>query len=119
MDSVPSTSLSDRNAEACKPPFPLYLSLMARLSTLALVLCFLAITHASSAEARKLLSTEKITVSSQEDTLALRVHPEGSTPPSAPSGEGHELVINERLFVLHLAHLDRVLQSVPSPGVGH
>ncbi|KAE8703322.1 Detected protein of unknown function [Hibiscus syriacus] len=27
--------------------------------------------------------------------------------------------INERLFALHLAKIDRILQSVPSPGAGH
>ncbi|GKB75168.1 hypothetical protein Tco_0936580 [Tanacetum coccineum] len=31
----------------------------------------------------------------------------------------HTSHLSERLFVLHLARIDRILQSVPSPGAGH
>ncbi|KAA8524009.1 hypothetical protein F0562_010560 [Nyssa sinensis] len=68
----------------------------------------------------KLLSMEKIKKApSLEDSLILSALPKGVTPPSSPSGKGHEMAINEKLFTLHLAHIDRILQSFPSPGIGN
>ncbi|KAF7146812.1 hypothetical protein RHSIM_Rhsim04G0027000 [Rhododendron simsii] len=71
-----------------------------------------------TAEARVLLSKEK-EVPSMEDNLILSALPKGTTPRSSPSYKGHAMAINERLYVLPIPHADRVLQAVPSPGVGH
>ncbi|KAA8526749.1 hypothetical protein F0562_009022 [Nyssa sinensis] len=68
----------------------------------------------SAKEARKLMSMEKGKVPSLEDNLVLSALPKGTTPPS-PNAKG----LNGRLFTLHLGHIDRLLQSVPSPGIGH
>lgn len=45
--------------------------------------------------------------------------PKGKVPASTPSKKGHSLPIDEKLIARHLAAVDRVLRSVPSPGVGH
>lgn len=85
---------------------------MARLSMLLppvfvlLIICY----YAPSLEARKILK--------MEDNLVLL--PKGTTaPPSSPSAEDLQRVTNQSLFSLHLAKIDRILQSVPSPGAGH
>ncbi|OVA16140.1 hypothetical protein BVC80_8927g22 [Macleaya cordata] len=67
--------------------------------------------------------------SSLRDSLVLNALPKGSVPPSAPSKKGHAMInINEKLFRTFAttytttpspAHIDRILRSVPSPGVGH
>ncbi|MBA0641291.1 hypothetical protein Goklo_025855 [Gossypium klotzschianum] len=41
------------------------------------------------------------------------------TPAVSFRNKDHEMVDEERLFALHLAKIDRILQSVPSPGAGH
>ncbi|KAK9085769.1 hypothetical protein Sjap_026180 [Stephania japonica] len=78
----------------------------------------------STTEARKLLRSieEKkvmLTVPALEDSLVLSALPKGTSPPSAPSKKGHSVVIDEKLFAMHFASIDRILRSVPSPGVGH
>ena len=84
---------------------------MARLSMLLPVFVLLIICYyAPSLEARKRLK--------MEDNLVLL--PKGTTaPPSSPSAEDLERVTNQSLFTLHLAKIDWILQSVPSPGAGH
>ncbi|CAO2823496.1 unnamed protein product [Amaranthus hypochondriacus] len=59
-------------------------------------------------------------------SLVLSALPKGTTKrPSTPS-KGHSSATpttttlgDEKLFARHLAALDRILWSVPSPGVGH
>ncbi|KAK9088705.1 hypothetical protein Scep_027787 [Stephania cephalantha] len=76
-----------------------------------------------STEARKLLRSigenKVMTVPALEDSLVLSALPKSTTPPSAPSKKGHLVIIDEKLFAMHLATIDRILRSVPSPGVGH
>ncbi|KAJ8761948.1 hypothetical protein K2173_006550 [Erythroxylum novogranatense] len=36
-----------------------------------------------------------------------------------PSNKGRATLGNEKLFRIHLGRIDRILQSVPSPGAGH
>ncbi|KAM7492515.1 hypothetical protein LguiA_035436 [Lonicera macranthoides] len=84
---------------------------MGRLLS-ALVFLFVLICYVPSLEARKVLSIEKGKVSS----LVPSSHLKGTT---IPTGKAHAMAINERLFTLHLAKMDRILQSVPSPGAGH
>ncbi|KAK8575116.1 hypothetical protein V6N13_033653 [Hibiscus sabdariffa] len=39
---------------------------------------------------------------------------------SAPTKKGHSTTLDDqKLFARHLARIDRILQSVPSPGGGH
>lgn len=57
-------------------------------------------------DARRLLNRE------DNDDLVHGTILEGSVSTTTPQ-------LSERLFVLHLASLDRILRSVPSPGVGH
>ncbi|KAF8391206.1 hypothetical protein HHK36_023508 [Tetracentron sinense] len=76
---------------------------------------------AAQENARKLLSTEKkkMKIPSLEESLVLSALPKATIPPSSPSKKGHVMLVNEKLFILHLAGTDRILRSVPSPGVGH
>lgn len=90
---------------------------------------------ASSMEARKLLRVqemEKKMVPSEEKaeaetataaavdvSLYLNALPKGKVPASTPSDKGHEQIIDEKLIARHLVAVDRILRSVPSPGVGH
>lgn len=97
---------------------------MARLSTLAfafLVLVFFS--YVGSSEGRKFLVKREIMnkerVLSSEGSLYLSALPKGGVPSSTPSKKGHAEVVNEKLIARHLITMDRNLQSVPSPGVGH
>ncbi|XP_068655779.1 precursor of CEP14-like [Aristolochia californica] len=92
---------------------------MASCKLLALILilvcCFAPCLHA-----RKLLS-EEITknVPSLDAGLFLSVLPKGNVPPSAPSKKGHAVIDEQKLLTMHFAKIDRILKSVPSPGMGH
>ncbi|KAL7211586.1 hypothetical protein ACSBR2_014443 [Camellia fascicularis] len=55
----------------------------------------------------------------KRDSLYQNALPKGTTPPSSPSKRGHADMVDEKLFGRHLAAIDRILSSVPSPGVGH
>ncbi|KAL5989794.1 hypothetical protein ACLOJK_010688 [Asimina triloba] len=57
--------------------------------------------------------------SSLDAGLFLSALPKGGVPPSSPSNKGHAVVVDEKLFTMHLTKMDRILTSVPSPGVGH
>ncbi|KAL5707395.1 hypothetical protein ACHQM5_018299 [Ranunculus cassubicifolius] len=106
---------------------------MARLCLTFITLCLLlTLSSLPSSDARKLLNMEKLkhqqfTVSSSpspsspsaNDALFTASLAKGKVPPSAPSKRGNSMIVNERLFTVHLATLDRILRSVPSPGVGH
>ncbi|KAI3411525.1 uncharacterized protein J3R85_017897 [Psidium guajava] len=101
---------------------------MDRSSTIALV--FIVMVFASSMscfEGRMLL--ERTSSLHHDDTkrsplsspgLYLSALPKGTIPTSTPSKKGHAEVVDKKLIARHLGSLDRVLmQSVPSPGVGH
>ncbi|XP_010242152.1 PREDICTED: uncharacterized protein LOC104586566 [Nelumbo nucifera] len=95
---------------------------MARSVTASLVL-FLVLfaSFAPFLEARKLLKMEskKKVPAALRDSLVLSALPKGAVPPSAPSDKGHSVIVDQKLFSMHLPKADRSLQSVPSPGVGH
>ncbi|XWS27381.1 hypothetical protein CRYUN_Cryun26dG0110200 [Craigia yunnanensis] len=94
---------------------------MTRLSLVLLIVLFALIFQPKSFEARKLLNNlEKKEVPSFKDNFV------GNTLPKEPTriipasdDKGHAMANNERLFAIHLAKVDRVLQSTPSPGAGH
>ncbi|KAI3466762.1 hypothetical protein Pfo_023425 [Paulownia fortunei] len=74
----------------------------------------------SSTHGRKLLVNEQHNeVPSLEESLYLAALPKGNVPASTPSKKGHFVTNDEKLIARHLAAVDRILRSVPSPGVGH
>lgn len=93
---------------------------MARLSTMLIIFLVIIATFMSALEGRTLLSTvDKKMVPSLQGSLVVSALPKGTVTPSSPSKKGHATVINEQLFARHLALIDRILRSVPSPGAGH
>lgn len=83
---------------------------MARLTIFTLLLIVMVCCAcAPSLDARKLLNEKNESV--MEGNVRQSALVEGPTPPSTG--------LSEKLFALHLAHLDRILHSVPSPGAGH
>ncbi|KAI4371001.1 hypothetical protein MLD38_019282 [Melastoma candidum] len=87
-----------------------------------LLILIVSASLATCVQGRKVLETsrEETSVSSSVDPrLFLDALPKGRIPVSSPSRKGYEATINEELIARHLASLDRILRSVPSPGVGH
>ncbi|KAB1200437.1 hypothetical protein CJ030_MR0G007237 [Morella rubra] len=95
---------------------------MARLSSVLLIFLAVFAAFASSSEGRKLLDekqTEKRSFPSLGASLFLSTLPKGNVPSSTPSKKGHAAVVDEKLIARHLISIDRILRSVPSPGIGH
>ncbi|KAE8689465.1 hypothetical protein F3Y22_tig00110937pilonHSYRG00068 [Hibiscus syriacus] len=99
---------------------------MARFTSLLLIfMVTLAGSFMPQMESRKLLlntGESNENVPSLFASLVLNALPKGTTLPaaSAPSKKGLSTTLNNKnLFVRNLASLDRILQSVPSPGGGH
>lgn len=98
---------------------------MDRFGSFVIISFVLFASFLPSLEARKLLNSEKIDnnkkkVSSLFEKLVLSALPKGNVRASSPSEKTHHATLdNEKLFARHLAGIDRILQSVPSPGIGH
>ncbi|EOY27935.1 hypothetical protein QQP08_020518 [Theobroma cacao] len=94
---------------------------MARFSYLVLIFLVISASFVPQMESRKLLNRgdSNKNVPSLFASLVLSALPKGTVPASAPSKKGHATLDNEKLFARHLAGIDRILQSVPSPGAGH
>lgn len=93
---------------------------MTRSSIVLLIFLFSFICHEpASTEARKLLSIQKKEVLSFDNNFVLSVDHRKPTAAVPFSNKGHEMVDEERFYTLHLAKIDRILESVPSPGAGH
>lgn len=96
---------------------------MARKSLmifLVVLIIFSANDLASYVNGRKvMLNMKDRIVPSLEETLYLESLPKGKVPASTPSKKNHDVTFDEKLVARHLAALDRILRSVPSPGVGH
>ncbi|KAJ6364352.1 hypothetical protein OIU76_029325 [Salix suchowensis] len=103
---------------------------MARFEALALIFLVSFTTIVSNIEGRNLsmrTGTPHDSNSKKEGTggansfasLFLSALPKGTVPSSSPSKKGHATLDNEQLFARHLASIDRILRSVPSPGAGH
>ncbi|XP_074270348.1 precursor of CEP14-like [Silene latifolia] len=82
----------------------------------------------SISHARKLLliNESKATNKQIRASLILATLPKGKTVNSSSPSKGHASTTttattlpDKELFMRHLAAIDRVLWSVPSPGVGH
>ncbi|KAJ4847816.1 hypothetical protein Tsubulata_011767 [Turnera subulata] len=94
---------------------------MARLSGItALVFIVLLICHTQSFEGRKLMMEKKEGLSSLKGiNIVVGDAQKVRNPTSSPRQEDNEIPTYERLIASHLAKIDRILQSVPSPGAGH
>ncbi|EEF40110.1 conserved hypothetical protein [Ricinus communis] len=100
---------------------------MARSIALALIFLLAFTTFVSNIQGRKLLmmtsdaegTSSTSTVPSMFASLVFSALPKSTVRSSSPSRKGHATLDNEELFRRHLASIDRILQSVPSPGVGH
>ncbi|OMO92555.1 hypothetical protein COLO4_17491 [Corchorus olitorius] len=92
---------------------------MARLTLALLVILFALSYQVPSMESRKLFNADqKKEVFSLKDNL---VATDVSKKPAvdSPVDEDHMMAKNEKLIADHLAKIDRMLQSQPSPGAGH
>ena len=76
---------------------------MARVSAVAVIFILVLMSNAPSFEARKMLTNHL------------------NSPPSYSGDAGHENGMSnyEKFIATHLARIDRILQSTPSPGAGH
>ncbi|XP_021288449.1 precursor of CEP14 [Herrania umbratica] len=92
---------------------------MNRLTLALLILLLALIFQVPSTQSRMLFNAEKKEVFSPKDNLVPVVLPNKPTAPPSPTEKDHIMAKDERLFALHLAKIDRILQSVPSPGRGH
>ncbi|KAG5517073.1 hypothetical protein RHGRI_037727 [Rhododendron griersonianum] len=97
---------------------------MARSSTVLFIAFVIFASFTSSSHGRKLQTEpenhKRVAPSSKYAHLYLSVLPKGKlTPSSAPSKKGHAMIVAEKHAARHLAVVDRILRSVPSPGVGH
>ncbi|KAB2095585.1 hypothetical protein ERO13_A01G050000v2 [Gossypium hirsutum] len=95
---------------------------MARLTLVLVIVIVVLAFHPTCFEARKLLNSfEKQQVPSFKGNfvgITLAKEPAKMLP--ASDDKGHAMANNERLFAIHLAKIDRILQtSPPSPGNGH
>ncbi|KAK8706318.1 hypothetical protein V6N13_049888 [Hibiscus sabdariffa] len=87
---------------------------MARLSLSLIIVLFVSIYQVPSIQSRKLLNAEK------EATVIFQMDNSVPSIPEKPLADKDQMMANnERLFAVHLARLDRILQSVPSPGGGN
>ncbi|KAL1212832.1 Precursor of CEP14 [Cardamine amara subsp. amara] len=97
---------------------------------LFIVIAVIISVSASPVSSRKLLEMKKqenLTVREEEKshvphvtkTSTLTALPKGKIPTSTPSKKGHAAVFTVNLRSRHLSTVDRFLQAVPSPGVGH
>ncbi|KAI4371783.1 hypothetical protein MLD38_010092 [Melastoma candidum] len=96
--------------------------------TFLVVLIIIASSAVARVDARKMLETRTMDLNRGRNALVslpfrpslfLSTLPNGSIWVSSPSRKGHVAAINKELIARDLASLDRVLRSVPSPGVGH
>ncbi|GLU13839.1 hypothetical protein SLE2022_304490 [Rubroshorea leprosula] len=96
---------------------------MPRSCAFLLILLVFVVSFVTPMEGRKVLISKKEMSEMQVPhlywSLVLSALPKGTVPYPAPSKNGHATLDNEKLFVRHLASIDRILWSVPSPGAGH
>ncbi|KAE8703321.1 hypothetical protein F3Y22_tig00110472pilonHSYRG00328 [Hibiscus syriacus] len=94
---------------------------MARFSLVLLIVIVALIFHPTCFEARKLLNIELEHAPSFKGNFAgIKLSKEpAKILPASDDDKGHAMVSNERPFAFHVAEIDRILQSRPSPGGGH
>ncbi|KAB5534170.1 hypothetical protein DKX38_017256 [Salix brachista] len=100
---------------------------MARFGAVVFIFFFSFAALMSNTEGRKLLMSTRAPESNDRDkssvgsfaSLALSALPKGRVTSSCPGKKSHATLDNEQIFARHLASIDRILRSVPSPGVGN
>ncbi|KAF7120847.1 hypothetical protein RHSIM_Rhsim13G0187800 [Rhododendron simsii] len=96
---------------------------MARSSTVLFIAFMILASFTSSSHGRKLRTEQennkRLIPSSKDAYLYLSALPKGKLTPSSPGKKGHAMVVAEKHAARHLAVVDRILRSVPSPGAGH
>ena len=93
---------------------------MARFFMLLFVL-FALVSFIPSFEARKVMRAEKGDALILEDSSTQKLLPKdySSNLPVLPFEEDHAVATNVKLFTRNFVETDRLLQSVPSPGIGN
>ncbi|KAL6562046.1 hypothetical protein OROGR_003053 [Orobanche gracilis] len=92
---------------------------MALKPTLLIMLLFVSAALVPFGNGRKILEKNYVPPPPSADSLYMTALPKGTVPASTPSKKGHASTVNHKLIARHLAATDRVLQSVPTPEVGH
>ncbi|KAL4280795.1 hypothetical protein GQ457_03G036180 [Hibiscus cannabinus] len=95
---------------------------MARFNYMLIILLLIYASLVPQMESRKLLNTgetNKNVASNFFTSLVMSALLKGTLPDSAPNKKGDATLDTEKRFANHLARIDRILQSVPSPGAGH
>ncbi|GKV02123.1 hypothetical protein SLEP1_g14597 [Rubroshorea leprosula] len=93
---------------------------MARISLVFSVFLLALIFQVPSLEGRKLLEVAKKEVPSLKANLIVPCAPPKDTiAPNSLHQHGNAITNEERLITLHLARIDRILGSNPSPGARH
>ncbi|KAJ6770009.1 PRECURSOR OF CEP14 [Salix purpurea] len=100
---------------------------MARFGVVVFIFFFSFAAFMSNTEGRKLSMSTRAPESDDRDrssvgsfaSLARSALPEGRVTSSCPGKKGHATLDNEQILARHLASIDRILRSVPSPGVGN
>lgn len=102
---------------------------MARFGAVVFIFFFSFAAFMLNIEGRKLLMSTSAQESNSNNwdkrrvssfaSLVLSALPKGKVPSSSPTKKGHATLDHEQIFARHLASIDRILRSVPSPGVGN
>lgn len=83
---------------------------------------FALISYTPSFEARKVMREEKRDALHLEDSSTQILLPKdqySSVLPPFPQEKGHAVATNVKLLTSTAVEIDRLLQSVPSPGIGN
>ncbi|KAK3198620.1 hypothetical protein Dsin_022035 [Dipteronia sinensis] len=96
---------------------------MALFCKIALIFVLVTVFHIPSLEGRKVLNMENKKdrpLVPEHNLVPSHVLQNGPTPTPSPSSKSVPNAQNGRILVtLHNAAIDRLLESVPSPGIGH
>ncbi|KAG9129554.1 hypothetical protein Leryth_023901 [Lithospermum erythrorhizon] len=94
---------------------------MVNKSAIVFMFLIIFVTLVSTIDARKLLEVDQQIKKEQVLSPDNKQPPTDRVFPSAPSKGSHTVVVtlNEDVIYRHLAAIDRILRSVPSPGVGN
>ncbi|KAK3198617.1 hypothetical protein Dsin_022032 [Dipteronia sinensis] len=96
---------------------------MALLCKIAIIFVLVTVFYIPSLEGRKVLNMENMKdrhLVPEHNLVPSHVLQNGPTPTPSPSSKSVQMAQHGRLLVtLHNAAIDRFLESVPSPGIGH
>ncbi|TXG66709.1 hypothetical protein EZV62_007984 [Acer yangbiense] len=97
---------------------------MALLCKIALIFVLVTVFYIPSLEGRKVLNMENTKddhpLVPEHNLVPSHVLQNGPTPTPPPSSKSVQMAQNgQKMVTLHNAAIDRFLESVPSPGIGH